>query len=1633
MIKYDSYEQLETKCFINRDNIVSTIDTILAGDTKVLFIEGDDGIGKTTLLREYNCKFPNNSIVVELDINCRWGSDTRLFVYQLYLRIHQCLHGLECDIESVDIPEGELLELLITMHKVLIKRKEVLVIIIDGLDDIAPDDAQLIINYLPLSDFFKNYKIVATGWSTTLNKYFKCRDVKSYPMSGFTLKESKEYLSTFIDDDDIVAEIANTSKGNPGYLTSIKRMVLSGQSLQEIVLQLPDNLPTALLKEWKLANITDTKLLRILALVAHECHPFTIHQLSVIFDIEESLIRQLISSHQFIVCIDEVICFISDAFRRFVEKELINLKNDVYDTLIDFLRSNPLSDVSIDTLPKVYYHIERYGDLISYLSEDVMYQVVSKANSLKTLKDHVYMGYLSALKIKKPEVIIGYALRSAAIASLNEDKVWKSEIDALMSLGEHSRAIEIANAAVLIEDRLAAYAQICKHIANKGEAVDENLLERIRVTIANIDTSMLGDRAIEIATDISSFDPELSINLIKSSLKVGEDPNSTDFAFAKLAIASMYRQKKNDDSDKVDVFDKHIANPSLQDITRGFRIISQNKNVSELISSVKGITDTSIQIQIICKWLRENRRDKEALLVTKYGIDLVLRKTDYSPNARVFYNLITPIEFSLDTDSVIEVIGSIDCQIQNILQMGPYEDYLRLQLLMAIGKARIDCSDSFERIMKVYYEICEETNLVLKCNTLSRALRALQKVKEISHDFYDEELEYVLIEDTRSVISAMFETMADHYDAIKNSIGVLCLYDLGLSLQIIESMNTKKRRDLAIDLVVRSVITSSSIKNINCDHVKLLKTISDVQLREELIIHLLEKTLDDPNPSQYCDALIGLFSQIESFSSDVRRCTALCLLARYQFTASDPRICDASDILDSITKLWTAVDNTWFKIDLGYTIVGYLAEIDRELSLSFLEKTKREREENAVNSYSLAETNIYTIMLSIRAFIGLLEQKEDTGDDLNKLIERIHRLPSIVMQIRLLTDIYLRSYFSNRRDISDIVCLNHIQPKTRTLFGSNSLQHAVVYESAPALYLNHRPTALVELKKLPVDIMEKAAGNIIRCILTKVSLLDPVDSHSNNFTRITFQQFDDIIGLLDLITRDYILYDIISRIADTFVYNERNSLHYIDRLQKSDIEQKLMIIIERALPWKEGINHQGYLIICKAQILRMFQPKDASRWTKLIDQANDIPNLADKCYVLSIVYGLMTRKMAEQNEKLINEIESHIGFLPTDFEKAEHLLHLAKSISDTNKSVSKTLLKKAWEEVKKDTDVDHQHVRRELIDFTYNLDHDLAASIVSMADDDPARLNIKNDVNRQINILEVKSELFKGVKEHNSKAKPQGAIAEASWKYLASLNANNVTAFSNIDSVVSEINEAANSGLAESYPIFACVIENLVVKNKGTQQAKTVLRPLFNYLLTTSDIIFQLTSQVTNNQMSQFVKPLVQTCDDGFVFVKIGERDKGIRFIEKWISESCDEYLYLCDQYLSERDLDILFLIKTQKPDVNVVIITSKASNPGDNIKNDFIETWKNKRSDDPLPATVFLMDYGDKHESPIHDRWWISMNSGLDFGTSYNSLGKKESKIRIMDFNETQHHYNEVIGYITRRVVNKNGLRIRYDSFVID
>ena len=79
------------------------------------------------------------------------------------------------------------------------------------------------------------------------------------------------------------------------------------------------------------------------------------------------------------------------------------------------------------------------------------------------------------------------------------------------------------------------------------------------------------------------------------------------------------------------------------------------------------------------------REREDALDVVEYALRLAIRTTEYAPNARVLRELATPLAYASEGQRLRKLVGSFDSQKDAIEQLGPTEDYVRLQLLLAAG------------------------------------------------------------------------------------------------------------------------------------------------------------------------------------------------------------------------------------------------------------------------------------------------------------------------------------------------------------------------------------------------------------------------------------------------------------------------------------------------------------------------------------------------------------------------------------------------------------------------------------------------------------------------------------------------------------------------------------------------------------------------------------------------------------------------------------------------------------------------------------------------------------------------------------------------------------------------------------
>ena len=143
--------------------------------------------------------------------------------------------------------------------------------------------------------------------------------------------------------------------------------------------------------------------------------------------------------------------------------------------------------------------------------------------------------------------------------------------------------------------------------------------------------------------------------------------------------------------------------------------------------------------------------------------------------------------------------------------------------------------------------------------------------------------------------------------------------------------------------------------------------------------------------------------------------------------------------------------------------------------------------------------------------------------------------------------------------------------------------------------------------------------------------------------------------------------------------------------------------------------------------------------------------------------------------------------------------------------------------------------------------------------------------------------------------------------------------------------------------------------------------------------------------------------------------------------------LRVCDPFMGPDEVtSILQMVLVSGRRVTVSFLTSrKHQPPSENYEELYRREWRRVSDQDPPDAQIVIAAVRPTGDSPIHDRWWLTANSGLRLGTSYNSIGiSKDSEIsylRTDELNERELEITECLYGIKR--IHKNA-KIDYTSF---
>lgn len=1616
---------------LNRENVISTIDKILESDVNLLIINGEEGIGKTTILKQYAESYPDKVISSFLNPFKELYSSTDLLLNDLYHQIHWLLYG-EKSSETGQIDFDKFRDIFFVLKRERRLKTVDLMFLVDGLEYIN-DERNLgtILSLLPIGDL--GFKVIVSAKEEIVKKFVKrIPNVQqsTYPLSSFSTEETKKYFSD-LGRDFSDAEIKQLwhagNKGVPGRLQAIKRGLSQKNLAISAFLDEFELLEDIHEFDWEhLLQLNDPLATEIVKYTAVDANLYTVSRITRILSKEEGQILQSIGRIPFVyINNNSEIVFNSTSSKRYFERKFAGDKSEISKANIGYYLKEKSEPESLIQLSKYYTQEKDYESLVQLINEEYFPKVIKFSQSLSHIQDLVSTGYNAARKIENDQRLLAFSLHGSLIENIEGLHIWESELEARIELGDYSNAISLANGALLKEDRLRLLARIAKVKRRKGELIEETLLEQIRQLYSQVNLIGLEDKTLELASDLFYSIPNLALDLIKSSSS-SNDSSVNDWILARLTLSAI-QAKESIDPQKVSSL---ISDPKVKQISNSLSFLFGKYTADDILKEAKKLEDARDRTMFLRIWLLDNEDNAQLGEVMSYILTQIVGTTSKEiSRVSLLRDISKPLSRMTDFGRVEQLIQTLLTFKEEAKKLGSTIEYYQFMLNIFDAKIRYNYNEAFG----LYFELDRGLNEIPDLITRAECLALLAKV--INNNSASLNKAHLYLKDTlpssvKNLIFEIYNRTAYHFDNLKQAVETIASYDPEFACDICLRANTIYRRD---NLLIRSIAGHLALKDSKADIIGIKLLYNSIQSKEikEEAIRLLLQIFAEKQQSINPHTITFLWTELEQIDSFSLKSYCLVTLIKL-LSSKNEHEAFIQKAKESLDTLWKKCDTDVSKIEIGFLIAGELGKIDEAYSKKYLQAAddlKRDIWPDSLNTLTVYSLNI---KLLVRIYCGLLKKKHNTEEQFFKIKELINNIPSPTLRCNLWGYFAFFANWKKDFNLRERITNQEVKPLIYSINDYSTWSDLVVYV-APLLYLNSSISTLDTIKTLSPIKKEDALSAIIDTMLSEGFPGEAMDE-AEGTKRPSYEELFEVCALVEMMNDDSSIYFAIEEICK--IVSDARTYSVI---QRENIRQQLAKIIDQKLPNSNFIRHEGFKITAYAQLLRFEKdPKKQELALKdLIDKTNlVVQNKSDRAFILIILSELLPNIKVKQftQSDLINSAFQLIETIESDVEFIQRVEFFSRRLHKHNPTLWKKKIQEAFDKsLKNQARNNIIALQRKLIDNAHRHDTTFAKSLISSIDTDEARLEHRKKQYLQdyFEALEIKRKIID--EKLTEKKLDARQVAKACNKSLAALNAGTIIT-KKTSQLRNILDYAIKLPIKESEPIYSYYLQNLIKRQEDSSDLPVFLNPTFNSIYSICKIIEILSLK---HKEANLALTKVDYSNAAGMLVRVGDREKAFKFIKDWISANdTSAYIKICDPYFTNDDLEIVRTILEISKNIDVQILTSgeKKKNMNADVAASFSNSWKDICEQEPPFTRITVSTLVNSSKSPSHDRWIFAEKQGLRLGTSLNSLGSsKDSEISEMDVKEKTRIELEVFDpYFNCKIKDKEGEKIQYDSFTL-
>lgn len=1586
---------------ITRESWVSNLRNMFSKERRVILVEGNESSGKTILLSQFARTYSDRTFSFFIGPDFLTSSKTKFLIEMCeqmkYFSMVNDLGALS-EVNIEELGEYDLKELytkfLHRLSRAVRQGKGPFYFVIDGINHIKRLDNNNddLLSYIPSSPGEGIYVLM----STTLGQTYPPPLAEGYTwlIGLFSKLEAEKFLSEFLTKQQIM-KVYEICDGMPGYLSEVRRQLESGLSSEDVLNNLEPSYYGLLEKQWNRLILSDIDE-KIIAVLALGPELYDEKMITEILNIELDKVQDCLKIVKFLRknSISKFLEF-ETGYKKFAIKKVEDYKPVIIQKLIEYYEKGGVK--SLLHLPTLYKSDNRFESMVQLVRNKPLMQVLGHDKRISLVRRNLRIVSDMAHEKKDWLRLSWSALAEAIFTRLVTSPLgMESQISALLALGRLAEATQLSYACILPEDRLKAISLVCEHYKKYHldipEAISVSLEDAVNLFDSTVELTVnIREKILDVCADIFPIRADLAISLLERIAKdTGRD--KYDGKLMDLLMTNLLL-RLGSEGDTAQTVHTQIKDDSLRNFVLAAPSTISGIPAKDVLKQVEEIKDGSAKLFLLQSWCNTNSKNEEAYVVIECALSLMIESEGYSPTQLHLRQFAEPLKNCTDHEIVRRLINQID-MLKGTGLKHPMEENARLELILAIIEYKWSQETAKKRLDVVLNMLEIGIDLDDQCYIIARILLHLPDILPSDAELYTQ-LHLRLIDSYYSLI----DTSAEQLRLTKRLIAAVASYDYLLATDFAEALNTEDRRNSAIAEVLQ-VYTKNDPKTLDFEYIKnTLYKISYIPYRDWVLVHIIKRFSMYEGSDIEESIKLYFLELVKEIESPAGRAIGCCHYLNWLTNGN-------TEIQEEITRILKYsiehIDPLWSKISIGFDIVTFLAPKNQSLATDMFNKVVCYRGESTFSDKRISELYIEACKTMIRLIPDLVKLK-DCREKIDSIIEVIKKIPSIVDQCELLSQLALKCANSVPRDmIEDIakICVNVLDRSNDRDSTNSALVHV-----APLLF-ECKPMELMErIEGLSDSLRDILLNNVAYYVLTKRPQSEVVGL--KYFGTVDYYDAKIVCdSVLPKMKTDIGIYDVISNIVHMMLEDgkEGKKRHIFSERQSLTIARKMVEIVSNQLPDARNIKHNGYVLACQtlfaklrdASVISNFRNKTewdklCPKWVDLLRDIEALSNIADRTLVLSLA-----GRNAYPNEKNIGDLalqkaQNCLELIDNKVDRAHRYEEVAEVCNDcSNKQVTEYLVHEAMKYAKCCSAAEgRDQLMGRIVELAHSIDPALSTTIASRIDEPSRRAHLEDN----LRVLSLHSDPTRIEQYQNEECKR--VLEPAFRKILNSLCSDRGT--TQREEV---IGKWLYKALGQDYDTINLAVfwllENNIRVNKHlkTSQLGDFLVEV-NELLDLIILVGEAVTQIQTGAMQVAASYSVQTNMRLFL---AGQKDEAMDCIKAWLMENVQDNLVIYDPYFSENEIGILKCVPQQ---TRVTILKAAYLKEWEGMTERFSTEWR-KVCDQAPPDTSIYVFMNSNRQTPLHDRFFLASDAGLKLGTSFNGLGSKDASVDILDQDKT-------------------------------